>query len=482
MIYCVMSYEIVIGLEIHVKMNSRTWLFCRCKNVQDFDQLIPNTHICPICTWQPGALPVLQKEPIEKAIALWLVLWCTVQEISRFDRKSYFYPDLPTWYQITQQYMPTNIDGEVSFFVDKEFTQVHTVRIHNAHIEIDTGKTSKQGSYALIDYNRSGTPLVEIVTEPDFRSADQVIWFLQELQRRVRYNALSDAEMEKWQMRCDVNISLRQEGADVYNTRVELKNMSSFSAVRRAIDHEVQRQTALYDAGNDIAQETRWRDDAQGESYVMRSKEDAMDYRYMPEPDLPDLRIEQKWIDAIATQIVESPFARITRYKQDYWFNKEYINWLISDKEVNAYFETCVAQWTKPKETAKWIVGPVARWCGEQEKTIGELLFSQESFVSFLGLLTSGDLINQHAKTVMKDMLLTGKAPQVIMEEKNLKPVDEGQVKIWIEEIFTDKPDLLEDLKSGNMKPMGFVVGQVMKKSAGSADPQMINSLLKEMF
>lgn len=267
---------------------------------------------------------------------------CHINEISSFDRKSYFYPDLPLGYQITQQHTPTNVDGEISFFVDKEFSQMCNVRIRDAHIETDTGKTTQEDGKVYLDYNRAGTPLVEIVTHPDFRSADDVVAFLQELQRLARYNTISDAEMEKGQMRVDVNISLREEGETTFRTRVEMKNMSSFSAVRRAIDHEVTRQTAVYANGKVVAQETRGWDDVSSTSYVMRSKEDAMDYRYMPDADLPPLDLDMSWVDGIRHLVVESPYNRIKRYKEQFAFNKEYINGLISDLAVNNYFEQCV--------------------------------------------------------------------------------------------------------------------------------------------
>lgn len=477
-----MSLEIIIGLEVHLKLNSPNKLFCRCANVQNFDGLDPNTHVCPVCTGQPGALAVLSQEPLEKSVQLGLALWCKVNKVSSFDRKSYFYPDLPMGYQITQQHIPTNVDGEVSFFVDKEFSKAKHVRIRDAHIETDTWKTTQENGMAYLDYNRAATPLVEIVTHPDFRSADEVIWFLQELQRIARYNNFSDAEMEKGQMRCDVNISLREEWSTELRTRVEMKNMSSFSAVRRAIEHEVERQTVVYAAWNDVGQETRGWDDAEHISYMMRSKEDAMDYRYIPDPDLPPVILEQSWIDKQSKYVVESPYTRIVRYTTEYWFNKEYVNGLINDVQINMYFEERIADGCLPKSTATWLVWPIARWMNENEKSITEVAFSPADFTTFLHLQASGDLINQHAKTVIKDMLLTGKAPQTIIDEKWLKPVDAGQVKTWIEEIFAEKPDLLEDLKWGNMKPLGFVTGQVMKRSGWSADPKIVQQELRRMF
>ncbi len=474
-----MNYETVIWLEIHLKLNSKHKLFCTCLNVQEFDDLPANSFVCPTCMGQPGALPVLDEEALEKAVQLGLALGCHIQEKSLFDRKSYFYPDLPSGYQITQQAAPTNIDGEVEFYIDDEFTTSARVRIRDAHIEIDSWKSIHVGENVLLDYNRSGTPLVEIVTHPDFRGADEVIAFLKELQRIARYQNVSDAEMESGQMRVDVNISLRPIGQEAYGTRVELKNMNSFSAVRRAIDHEYERQKVLYETGSGPNQETRGRDDATGESYLMRSKEDAMDYRFMPEPDLPPLVLEGHWIDMMRQKVVHTPFSRMRKYKEEYWFNKEYINGLISDTDVNNYFERCISDWIDPKLSATRIVGQIASWLNENEKNIADLPFNYEQFKEFLTLQIDGSLINQHAKTVMQEMLATWKDPKSIIEEKNLKPVDPAQVKKFVDQFFAEKPDILADLKWWNMKSIWFAIGQIMKMSGGSADPTVVKELVE---
>ncbi len=477
-----MDYEIVIGLEIHLKLNSKHKLFCTCLNVQEFDDLPANTHVCPVCMWQPGELPVLNEEPLEKAVELGLALGCHVQEISMFDRKSYFYPDLPMWFQITQLSKPTCINWEVTFFVDDDYTIYKTVHIRDAHIEIDSWKSIHIGEKLLLDYNRSWTPLVEIVTYPDFSNADQVVWFLKMLQRIARLYRVSNAEMESGQMRCDVNISLRVEGETALNPRVELKNMSSFSAVRRAIDHEYERQKKLYDEWKSVDQETRGRDDPKTESYVMRSKENAMDYRYMPDPDLPPLKLESHRIDERRRRIQQIPMEadRIRRYKEDYGFNKEYVNWLINDAKVSEYFENVVNLGAYPKTAASWIVWPIASWLATQNKTIDMLLFDTKQFMEFLYLQDNWTLINQHAKTVMQEMLATWKDPQKIIEEKWLKPVDEKEVMKLVDQFFAEKPDVLADLKAGNMKSIWFAIGQVMKMSGGSADPSVVKQLIEE--
>mgnify|MGYP003870047705 CR=1 FL=1 len=475
-----MTYQTVIWLEIHIKLNSKNKLFCRCANMQEFDDVEPNTNICPVCTGQPGALPVINQSPLDKAIQLWLAIWCTVDQQSFFDRKSYFYPDLPMWYQITQLARPTNIDGEVSFFVDKEFDESRTVGIRDAHIEIDTAKSNHQWDAVLLDFNRSGTPLVEIVSHPDFRTADEVVAFLKQLQRIARYNNVGDADMEKGQLRVDVNISLRPEWQEEYGTRTETKNMNSFSAITRAIAYEVVRQTEVLEQGWHIDQETRGRDDATGTSYVMRSKENAMDYRYFPEPDLPPLDLSDVYVADMAATVDEWPYARILKYKTDYKFNKEYINALINDVAMNTYFGQTVADGLDPSETAKRLVWPIQRWLTAQETSLNQVKFSREQYVDFLRLISDGSLANAQAKIVITEMLETGADPSQIIQDKWLKPVGEEEISARLDQIFWDKPDLLEDLQSGNMKPMWFVVGQVMKLSGGAADPGVVNGLIKK--
>ncbi len=475
-----MPYEIVIWLEVHLKLNSPNKLFCRCKNEQEFDNLTPNTHVCPTCMGHPGALPVLNQEPLEKAVQLWLALQCDVPEISFFDRKSYFYPDLPMGYQITQLLQPTNVDGEVSFFVDKEYEESRVVRISDAHIETDTGKSIHSDGWVILDFNRAGTPLVEIVTHPDFSSADEVVAFLKHIQRIARFNGIGDADMEKGQLRVDVNLSLKEVGSEILGTRTETKNMNSFWAIQRAIAYETKRQTELLEEWKQVEQTTRWRDDPSGTSFVMRSKEDAMDYRYFPEPDMPPIKLTESQVDEIRKLVVKGPFLRILSYKQDYGFNKEYINALINDNTLNTCFESCVEEWYEPAEVAKRLVWPIQRRLNDKQIWFDGLPFSRGYFVTFLELIKEGKLANAQAKIVMTEMLDGWNDPVQIIEDKWLKPVWEDEVWAWLDQIFSEKPDLLEDLKAWNMKPMWFVVWQVMKLSGGAADPGMVNGLIKK--
>ena len=382
------------------------------------------------------------------------------------------------WYQITQLFAPTNVDGNVSFFVDKEFSITKSVGIRDAHIETDTGKTIHTWDHAILDFNRAGTPLVEIVTDPDFRSTDEVVAFLKELQRIARYNQISDADMEKGQLRVDVNISLREQWVEEYGTRCELKNMNSFSAIGRAIEHETHRQTKVLADGGEVSQETRMRDDAAKESVVMRSKEDAMDYRYFPEPDLPPVEISDAQIGEIRKSVARSWYDRILHYKDSHGFNKEFINGILWDVEVNSYFEWLVADGYDPKVVATRIVWPIARRLNDQQKPLSALPFSREQSVSFLDLIKEWKISNSQAKTVIWEMIQTLKDPQIIVDEKWFKPVGKEDIQWWIDELFTEKPELKEQLAAWDMKPLWFITGQIMKKSQGSADPKLVKELL----
>ncbi len=473
-----MSYELVIWLEVHIKLNSENKLFCQCHNEQEFESLEINTNICPVCTWQPGALPVLSQEALDKAVQLWIALGCEVDRWSYFDRKSYFYPDLPMWYQITQQWRPTNINGEVNFFVDKEFKEQKTVRIRDAHIETDTGKSLHEDGKVVLDYNRSWTPLVEIVTHPDFRSTEEVVAFLKQLQRIAKFNKISDAELEKGQMRVDVNVSLKEEGSDEFGTRTETKNMNSFSGIIKAIEFEEKRQTEILRAWGEIEQQTRAWDATSWVSHVMRSKEDAMDYRYFPEPDLPVCELQDEYIDQMKDIVVEDPFLRIKKYKEEFAFNKEYINTLINDVDMNNTFEVLIKDGYEAKEVAKRMAGPIQRWLNDNVSAYKDIVFSEAYFREFLDRISSWELANQQAKVVIAEMLQSGKSAQEIIEEKGFKPISWEEIQTWISEIFEQQPELLEQMKSGDMKPKWFVIWQVMKKSWGAANPQMIGESL----
>lgn len=465
-------------------------MFCQCKNQQNFDDLLPNTNICPVCTGQPGALPTLSDEVVKKSLLLGKALKCTINRISTFDRKSYFYPDLPMGYQITQLYNPTNTKGQVSFFLDN-YTHEKIINIQDAHMENDTGKMIHNHGQALIDFNRAGTPLVEIVTLPDFRNAEEVIEFLKELQRIVRYNDIADADLEKGQMRVDVNISLRESENDPYGTRAEIKNINSFGMIKRAIEHEQARQEKIYQSGETFTQQTRGRDDTKGESYLMRSKEDALDYRYFPEPDLPPLEIADERYQRLDEQTIVIPHEIIKKLKEEYGFNKEYINALISDKEVLDYFLTIVGQckeWNNEailwKLTAKRISWPIAARLKENFTTIDTLKFTPWQFNEFLVKAQAGSLIENQLKIVMEEMLSTGRSSEEIIKEKwfDTPSMDSDEITILAKQILEENTSIVEQYKSGKTTTIWFFIGQLMKKTWAKTSPKIAQEIFEKLL
>jgi len=493
------EYILTIGLEIHIKLKSEHKMFCQCKNEQNFGDLVPNTNICPVCTGQPGALPTLSEDVLEKALLLGKTLQCTINEISTFDRKSYFYPDLPMGYQITQLYHPTNTQGQVSFFLDN-YTHEKTIHIQDAHMENDTGKMIHDGGQALIDFNRAGTPLVEIVTLPDFGTTEEVVEFLKELQRMVRYNNIADADLEKWQMRVDVNISVRKSENDPLGTRVEVKNINSFGMIKRAIEHEQARQEKLYEAGEVFTQQTRGRNDAKGESYLMRSKEDALDYRYFPEPDLPPLKISNETFEQLNNSTIIIPHTIIKKFSQDYGFNKEYINALISDKEILDYFlklealfakEACPEWnlrgnegWLKSKLIVKRLSWPITARMKENFTTIDQLKFSHRQFSEFLSKAQAWLLMENQLKIVMDDMLSTGKSPEEIIKEKwfDAPAIDGNEIEAFAKQILKENASTVEQYKGGKTTTMGFFIGQLMKKTWGKTSPKIAQEIFEKLL
>lgn len=473
-----MSYLLTIGLEIHLKVKSATKLFCACTNSQDMEMLVPNTNICPVCTGQPGALPVLQYETMMKSLLMGRALKCDIHEVSRFDRKSYFYPDLPMGYQITQFHSPTMTDGQVSFF-NEDFSANETIGIQQIQMETDTAKSIHTEWSSLIDYNRSSTPLIEIVTKPDFHNAEQVAAFLKELQRIARYNDISDADMEKGQMRVDVNISISKD--ENRGIRNEIKNMNSISAIIRAIEHEYNRQVQVLESGGTIEQATRRWDDIAGESFVMRSKEDALDYRYFPEPDLPPLTITREIMDEIDESPLLLPSVFITRCREEFGFHKEYINALINDKETLDYFLACLDDWCDPKETVKRIAWPMLAYTKEQFLTLWELKFDRSTFVSFLRFIAEWNLINNQYKLIMEQMIATGKSPEEVVKELWFDQVsnNDDEIIAVVQQVIANNPWVVEQYKWWKETTIGFFVGQVMKALAGKIDPNKAKELLE---
>ena len=478
-----MEYVITVGLEIHLKLSSQTKIFCPCKNDQSLEDNRPNTHICPTCTGQPGALPRLSRQVVQKALLLWKAMNCQFNIRSSFDRKNYFYPDLPMGYQITQFYTPINVKGQVSFFLEG-FEKELKVWITEAHLECDTAKSFHQGGQMLLDFNRAGTPLIEIVTWPDFDSAEAAVEFAKEIQRIAKRNDISDADMEKGHMRVDVKVSIRPSVDDPFGTRVELKNINSFSAIKRAIDAEVARQIQLKKAGETLTQETRRRDDLKGVSFAMRSKEDALDYRYFPEPDLPDLVLDQELLDQAEQAQLLIPSEKIRKMKSEYWFHKEFINALIGDLKVLNFFEEMVALDYDPKMIAKWIAGPISAYMTANFVAIDGLKVNKEQLISFFSLVKKGSLIDNQLKLVMEEMLQNGGDPEEIVKEKGFDApaFDENELKTIIQSVLDANESVVEQYRSGKTRVIGFLVGQTMKQTQGKANPKDLQSLIAKML
>ncbi len=474
-----MVYSLTIGLEIHCKLLTDSKVFCRCRNEQDFDTLPANTHICPVCTGQPGALPTLSKDSIQKAAALGMLLGCEQQASSHFDRKSYFYPDLPMGYQITQFNKPLNIKGKVLYH-SLDYSETLYATITQAHLECDTAKTATVNGEILLDFNRAWTPLVEIVTDPAFHSADEVHAFIREMQRTLTYYNISLAEMDKWQMRCDVNISI--SNSDELWTKVEIKNMNSISAIKKAIAYEYTRQSQLLDAWGKIDQETRWRDESTNKSYVMRSKENALDYRYFPEPDLPPVVFSAEDAARAKETIWEPIAAKIERYKTSYWFNKEYINWVLTDSAVTHIFETCVASWHDPKVVAKYLVNYVLAYTNIGTLHISHTPFSTDAFMEFLWSISTQNLSDNIAKQVITLYLETWKPIQECIDTFISAQPHEIDLPQIVSTIIQDNQKVVDEYKAGKKTAIWFLIWQVMKKTWGAVQPQAVQKLFEDIL
>jgi len=470
-----MKYETVIGLEIHAELATKTKIYCGCKNEFGGE---PNTHCCPVCTGMPGTLPVLNKAVVDYAIKAGLAMNCSITQYSKQDRKNYFYPDLPKAYQISQFDLPLCQNGYVDILVDGEKKRIGITRIH---IEEDAGKLihDDYGDCSIVDYNRCGVPLIEIVSEPDLRSPEEAKIFLETLKSILEYTEVSDCKMQEGSLRCDVNVSIRPEGTEEFGTRCEMKNVNSFSAAYRAMQFEEKRQAEVLDAGGVIEQETRRWDDVHGISTVMRTKEDAHDYRYFPEPDLLPIEISDEWIERIRATIPELPEARRQRYVKDYGLPEYDAEILTSSKSMADYFDACVNMGKNPKTVSNWLMGDVIR--SMKEKELEKIPFAPEKLVSLIDLIEKATISNQAAKKVLAQMFEEDAEPMALVEKMGLAQVsDEGELKKMIEEVLAQNPQSVADFKAGKGKAMGFLMGQTMKISKGKANPQMISKLLTE--
>ena len=448
------QYETVIGLEVHVELATKTKIFCGCSTAFGAK---PNTQTCPVCTGMPGSLPVLNKQVLEYAIAVGLATNCEITRYAKFDRKNYFYPDNPQNYQISQLYLPICRNGGVCIHEEWE-------------------------DCSLVDYNRSGVPLIEIVSEPDMRSAEEVIAYLEKLRLLIQYLGASDCKLQEGSMR-DVNLSVREAGAEKFGTRTEMKNLNSFRAITRAIEGEAERQIDLIEAGESVVQETRRWDDAKGESYAMRSKEDAQDYRYFPDPDLTPVNVSGEMLEEIRAKQPEFRTEKMARYREEFDIPDYDIEIITGEKALADLFEATVALGAQPKKVSNWIMGETLRLMKERETDASDLRFSSENLAKLIALTDTKQINSSVAKEVFEAMFEENVDPEQYVEEKGLKTVnDEGALKKTIEEVIAANPQSVEDYRNGKEKAIGFLVGQTMKAMKGKADPGAVNRMLKELL
>jgi len=474
------KYEPVIGLEVHVQLATASKIFCGCPTSFGAP---PNTNVCPVCLGLPGALPVLSREAVEMAVRAALALNCTIRPVSRFARKNYFYPDLPKGYQISQYDEPLAEHGWVDISLHCANKRVGITRVH---MEDDAGKSVHEGfhdsdRYSYVDLNRCGTPLIEIVTEPDMRGSDEAYAFLTELKQIMQFVEVSACDMEKGQLRCDANVSVRLKGAAKFGTKVEVKNLNSFRFLQMALDYEIARQVGVLEAGGRIEQETRLYDAAGGETIGMRSKESAHDYRYFPEPDLAPLRISDAWRERVRAAMPELPAKKRDRFLVDYKLTEYDANWLTSDRAVSEYFEGTAAVAGDPKAAANWVMGDLAAALKEEGKQITESPVSAANLGELAKLTRTGQINGKQAKEVFAKMYATGDAPSTIVEREGLKQIsDSGALEKMIDEVMAANPKQVEQYRGGKTSVLGFFVGQVMKASRGEANPTAVNELLRK--
>ena len=455
-----MEYESVIGLEVHVELATRTKIFCGCSTAFGGR---PNAHTCPVCTGMPGSLPVLNRQVLEYAVSVGLAMNCDITRYCKFDRKNYFYPDNPQNYQITQLYLPICREGYVEIDTPEGRKKIG---IHEIHMEEDAGKLIHDPweDCSLVDYNRSGVPLIEIVTEPDMRSAREVIAFLEKLRLIIQYLGASDCKLQEGSMRVDVNLSLREKGAMAYGTRTEMKNLNSFHAISRAIEGERERQAGLLEKGKTVVQETRRWDDAEGLSHAMRSKEDAQDYRYFPDPDLVPVRISQEYLESLQARQPEFRTEKMARYKKEYDIPDYDIEIITGSKHMADLFEATSALCGQPKKVSNWLMGETLRLLREQEMDPQDIRVSPGHLAALIDLVEKKEINGNVAKTVYEVMFERDVDPRQYVEEQGLKTVkDEGALRRAVEEVMAQNPQSVADYRGGKEKALGFLVGQTMK-------------------
>ncbi len=474
-----MKYEAVIGLEVHTELRTATKIFCSCRTSFGAD---PNTNVCPVCLGLPGVLPVLNKKVLEFAVRTGLALHCDISRFSKFDRKNYYYPDLPKNFQTSQYDLPICEHGYLDIEVDGKKS---TIRITRAHMEEDAGKLVHHGSsithsdYSLVDYNRTGTPLLEIVSEPDIRSAKEAVAYMEKLRAILQYCGVSDCKMEEGSLRCDANVSVRPVGQKELGTKTEIKNINSFRGVERAIEYEAMRQAELLEEGGTVIQETRTWDEKEGVTRSMRRKEEANDYRYFPEPDLVPFTVSEEYIEAIRQTLPELPDARKARYMEACGLAAYDADYLTNDKDRADYFDAVIAAGADAKEAANWIMGDFAKMLSRDGLEMKDTPVTAENLADLLALIRKGTISGKIAKQVFADMWTSGKAPSVIVEEQGLVQIsDTGALEALADRIIAANPQSVADFKAGKKKAVGFLMGQIMKETKGKANPQAVNAIL----
>ena len=475
------QYETVIGLEVHVELATKTKIFCGCST--EFGGK-PNSHTCPVCTGMPGSLPVLNKKVVEYAAAVGIATNCTITQNCKFDRKNYFYPDNPQNYQISQLYQPICRNGHID--IETESGVKKSIGIHEIHMEEDAGKLLHDESFSgsLVDLNRCGVPLIEIVSEPDIRSSAEAKAYLETIKSILQYLNISDCKMQEGSIRCDVNVAVREKGATEFGTRCEMKNVNSFSAAVRGIDYEAKRQIEILEAGGTIAQETRRWDDVKGMSIVMRSKEDAQDYRYFPEPDLLTIVVPEEKIQALKESIPELPNVKLQRYVFDFGLSQTDATLIAEDISRSKMFDACVALGTcKPKSISNWILADIAKYTNETGKSIEETALTPEHLTSLIEQVEKGVISNASAKKVFAVIVKEDKDPLAIIEEKGMKQnSDTGFLEQLAKDVLAQNEKSVTDYKNGKTNALGYLVGQCMKASKGKANPGIVKEIVTKML
>ncbi len=476
-----MKYEAVIGLEVHVQVQTRSKMFCGCPNQFGAP---PNTNVCPVCLGYPGVLPVPNCEAIRKTIIAGLMCNCDIAGYSKFDRKNYFYPDMPKNYQISQYDLPFCIGGGIPIS-GKGFSGAplseRSIGLTRIHLEEDVAKSTHFTGYSGVDYNRAGVPLMEIVSDPDMHTADEAYAYLSGLKQVMQYAGISDCDMEKGQMRCDVNISLRLPGAARFGTKIEIKNLNSLRAIHRSLEYEMVRQAEALDNGEELFQETRRWDDSLGVTLVMRTKESAHDYRYFPEPDLMPVEISDQYKAELAAHLPETPPRRRNRFVEQYGITLYDADILTLDRDLADYFEQAAAGGSNPKLLANWIISELLRELGAQNVSIRQSPVSAERLGELVALITDNTISSKIAKTVFEEMLATSESPLRIVEAKGLRQVtDSGEIEGFVEQAIAGNPAVADEYRAGKTQALQFFVGQVMKLSRGKANPKMVIELLQQ--